>query len=75
MGVAAGVGFLLGLILAFQGAIHALRVGYRLDRESLLGKVALQQLAQSQVVVDDQNLGFGFGHGMQSIPAGIGCES
>jgi hypothetical protein len=52
--------------LALQRAIHALGIRHGLDREPLVGEVALEQLAQAQVVIDDKNLGFGFVHGRQS---------
>ena len=33
------------------------RVGHRAHREALLGEIAIEQIAQPQVVVDDQDLG------------------
>jgi hypothetical protein len=52
-----------------QRAVHAGCVGHGLHRKALIGEIALEQLAQPQVVIDDQNLDLGFVHGLN--PSGI----
>ena len=42
-------------MLAQQGAIHLGGVAHRLDVETLLAEIALEQVAQAEVVVDDEN--------------------
>ena len=41
---------------ALQAAVHGRRVGDGVDREPLLGEIALEQVPQAQVVVDNQDL-------------------
>ncbi len=48
--------------LAREVAVHLRRVGHHPHRVALLVQVAVQQVAQAGVVVDDQYPGLGFGH-------------
>jgi Ca2+-binding EF-hand superfamily protein len=41
---------------AREASVHGLRIGHRLDRETLLGQITLEKIAQAQVVVDDEDL-------------------
>jgi hypothetical protein len=56
---------------ALQAALHCLGVGHGVDGESLLGQVALEQVAQAQVVVDYEDLLAGLRlHGESMLAAG-----
>jgi len=59
--------------IAVQQPVHGGRIGGRGDGVSLPGEVALQQIAQAQVVVDDEDSGLGFGHG--AILAAVAAAS
>ena len=48
--------------LARKLLVHARRVRDGVHREPLLGEIALQQVAQPQIVVDDQDSCLGIGH-------------
>ena len=49
--------------LAREQLVHRVRVRHGAHDESLLGEVAVEQVAQPHVVVDDEDLGFRFSHG------------
>ena len=53
--------------LARELPVHLGRVGHGAHRVSLLGQIAVQQVAQPPVVVDDQNPGFLLCHGSDPI--------
>jgi len=50
-------------VLAREVAVHLDRVMDGAHRESLLIEIAVQQIAQPRVVVDDEDLRFGLSHG------------